>query len=564
MNNSYITFLNKYLFREKKIILIVLTVTVLQSMITVCIPLTYKELIDQAFPKRDFHLFIVCVSVMLILFFVNCLLNIVKDFLLAKIVEKLSFCLRRELNDKLSRLPYSFFDDYKLSDILSRYNKEIDTIKQNCGYMTVSIFSNAMTAIFACGMILFFDWKLLAVSVLIIAFYVWVNRYFGKKVKDYAGKAMQSNEQSMNHMVETYNNVLITKIYNAFRYIEKKYVTAYQRQYDHQMKLELAYSMNVNISSIMVYLLSGAIWLIGGLGIFANKYTIGLIVSLINYQNMLLGATRFFSEFNNSYQGAITAIGRLEEILNRAEEKTGGAAPPQHICEIIIDQVSFAYDGIEKQVLTNASGIIKRGEITAFVGPSGCGKSTVTKLLLGLYQPQQGCIRINQDRLDCIDLFLYRKRTAYIPQDSLFFHDSVLNNISFGADIPLDLLEKYSKTIDLFDEIMEFPDRWDTVLSAGGNNISGGQKKRLDILRALVRNADIIIFDEPTASLDLDRRTAFLDLLKSIKKEKIIILITHNMDEAYYFDKVYSVVEGCISNYALKELEIKTARMSTT
>lgn len=132
-----------------------LAITVLQSLITICIPLTYKGLIDQAFPKRDFNLFMICVSGMLILFFTNSLLNILKDYLLAKIVENLSFSLRRGLNDKLSRLPYKFFDDHKLSDILSRYNKEIDTIKQNCGYMTVSIFSNAVTTVFACSMILF-------------------------------------------------------------------------------------------------------------------------------------------------------------------------------------------------------------------------------------------------------------------------------------------------------------------------------------------------------------------------------------------------------------------------
>ncbi|MGZ7442777.1 ABC transporter ATP-binding protein [Paenibacillus sp. TH7-28] len=562
MNHSYLAFLNKYLLKEKKIIIVVLAITVLQSLITICIPLTYKGLIDQAFPKRDFNLFMICVSGMLFLFFTNSLLNILKDYLLAKIVENLSFSLRRGLNDKLSRLPYKFFDDHKLSDILSRYNKEIDTIKQNCGYMTVSIFSNALTTVFACSMILFFDWKLLIVSMLIIALYILVNRYFGKKVKEYAEKTMKSNEQSMNQIVETYNNVLMTKIYNAFNYVEKNFLKAYKRQYDHQMELELAYSININIGGILVYLLSGVIWIIGGLGVFANRYTIGTIVSLINYQSMLLGSTRFFSEFNNSYQGTVTAIGRLDEILNEAEENVEGASPPQQIYEIIIDHVSFTYDVNDRPVLSNAEGAIKKGEITAFVGPSGCGKSTITKLLLGLYKPQQGCIRINDDRLDSMDLCLFRRRTAYIPQDSLFFHDSILNNIGFGTNVNLDLLGDYTKTIDLYDEIMDLPNKWDTILSVGGNNISGGQKKRLDILRALVKNADIIIFDEPTASLDVERRGAFLNLLKEIKNDKIIILITHNMDEMRYFDKIYSVQDGTLLNLTNEEWQANVSKSS--
>lgn len=554
MNHSYLAFLNKYLLNEKKKIIVVLSITVIQSLITIYIPLTYKALIDQAFPKREFNLFIFCVSVMLILFFVNSLLNILKDYLLANIIENLSFSLRRALNNKLSRLPYNFFDDHKLSDILSRYNKEIDTIKQNCGYMTVSIFSNAFTAVFACGMILFFDWKLLVVSMLIIALHILVNKFFGRRVKEYAEKTMKNNEHSMNQITQTFNNVLMTKIYNAFGYVEKNFFTAYKRQYDLQMKLELAYSANINLSSILIYLLSGVIWIIGGIGVFINKYTIGMIVSLLNYQNMLLGATRFFSEFNNSYQGTVTAIKRLEEILNEAEEREDGSYPPQYINEISLEHVFFYYDVKDKPVLQDASITMTKGEITAIMGPSGCGKSSVTKLLLGLYQPQQGCIRINHERLDDMDLCLYRRRTTYIPQDSLFFHDSIINNICMGTEVNMDLVVKHSKSIDLYNEIMNMPNKWDMLLGVGGNNISGGQKKRLDILRALVKNVDIMVLDEPTASLDVERRVALLDLLKEIKNDKIIILITHNMDEVQYFDKIYTVKEGKILNYKSDQL----------
>jgi ABC-type bacteriocin/lantibiotic exporter with double-glycine peptidase domain len=544
MQYSYLSFLKKYLLNQKKVIIVVLITTIIQSIITMCIPLTYKELIDRAFPKKDFSLFIQCVSAMVILFFINSLLNILKDYLLAKIVERLSFTLRKELNDKLSYLPYKFFDDHKLSDILSRYNKEIDVIKQNCGYMTVNIFSNIITTLFASTMILFFDWRLLVVSMLIIVFYISINRYFGKKVKEYAGEAMKSNEYSVNQIMETYNNVLITKIYSSYNYVEKKFMNAYKRQYDNQMKLELTYSTNINLSGILIYLLSGVIWIIGGVGVFANKYTVGTIISLLNYQNMLLGTTRFFSEFNNSYQGTLTAIERLQSIFNEVEERAGGIYPPENISEIILDGIYFSYSTEKTPVLINVYGTMKKGEITAIIGPSGSGKSTVTKLLLGLYKPQKGSILINNNSLNSMDLALYRKRTAYIPQDSLFFNDSILNNIGFEDTIDPVFLEEISKTLGLYDEIMGLPLKWNTILNPGGSNISGGQKKRVDILRALIRNAEIIIFDEPTASLDMERRISFLELLTEIKSEKIIILITHNKEESYFFDKIYSVKNG--------------------
>ncbi|MBT2292014.1 ABC transporter ATP-binding protein [Paenibacillus albidus] len=557
MQHSYLTFLKKYLLQEKKFIILVLTVTILQSLITICIPLTYKELIDRAFPNRNFNLFIQCVSIMISLFLLNCLFNIFKDYMMAKIVEKLSFTLKKELNNKLSRLSYSFFDSHKLSDILSRYNIEIDTVKQNCGYMTIQIFSNMVTTIFACSMILYFDWKLFLISASVIVIYITVNKYFGKKVKKYAEETMKSNEHSVNQIMETYNNILITKMYGAFHYVEHRFKNIYKKQYNNQMQLELAYSVNINISSILIHLLSGVIWIIGGIGIFMNKYSIGMIISLINYQNMLLGTARFFSEFNNSYQGALTAIERLQSIYDEVEERLGGGRPPEYINEITLDNICFSYGAEERAVLIEASCTIHKGQITAFVGPSGCGKSTLTKLLLGLYQPQRGTILINNMNLANMDLCEYRERTAYIPQVSLFFNDSIVNNLNFGADVDYSVLERNCKIIDLYNEIMNLPEQWDTVLSSGGNNLSGGQKKRLDIVRALIKDADILIFDEPTASLDLERRDALLQLLQRIKCDKIIILITHNIEEAHYFDRIVSVKDGQLSECTAQEWRTK-------
>jgi len=541
MNRVYKYFFKKYVMAQRLYFVLVCVTTVLQSVLTMCIPLIYRELLDKVFPQKDMQRFWLMIAAMLICFFAASILNILKDFLLARVAENITMDLRTELNQKISVMKYSYFDEHSLNGILSKYNKEVDTIKENCGYMLVKSLSNLVTFFMAAAMIISMEWKVICVSGVLLALYILNNKYWGKRIKKLAERSMESNEEAIGILTENYRNVLITKLYSAYQYANEKFEQTYKKQYKTQIALEVNYSVNINSGGFLNYLLSGAIWVIGGIGVFAGTLTIGTVTALINYQNMLVGPLSFFSEFNNSYQSTIIAMKRLLSVLMYDEEVNDAHDMlEEQINHIELSNVVFKYPTSEN-ILENVNLDMKKGKTFAFIGSSGCGKSSLVKMLLGLYFPEAGTIHINKHKLQDISLESLRNKIAFVTQDSLFYQGSILENLTLCQEIDESQMIEYSKLLDLYEDIIKLPNQWDTMLNSGTSNLSGGQKKRLDVLRALLRDSEVIIFDESTASLDLERRKRLFKVLDQIKKDKIIICITHNLEECVHFDQVFGV-----------------------
>lgn len=554
MNKVYKHFLKNYVFTQKKYFVLVCFITVLQSVVSMCIPLTSRELLDNAFPNRNMQLFTTMVIVMLSCYFMVAVLNVLKDYLLAHIAESISLKLRIQLNSKISVMKYSYFDKHNLSEVLSKYNKEVDTVKENCGYMLVKTLSNVVTFILASAMIIILDWRIMVVSMALLFLYILNNRYWGKKVKALAEKSMECNEEAIGSLTENYRNVLITKLYSAYEYVNEKFHANYTKQYNTQMNLEVVYSVNINSGGLLIYLLADLIWLIGGFGIINGVLTIGTVTALINYQGMLISPMAFFSEFNNSYQGTVIALKRLYSVLCFEEENNEGTViRSNNIEKVDFHDVSFRYRK-DVPVLDNVNIQLRKGTIVGFIGGSGCGKSSLVKMLLRLYAPYKGTISIDGEKIQDISINSLRNRIAFVAQDSLFFRGSILENLKMGNVVDNTKLIEYSKLLDLYDEIVCLPKKWDTELNAGTSNLSGGQKKRLDVLRALMKESDIIIFDESTASIDIERRKRLFEILDKIKQEKIIIFITHNIEECVYCDQIYAVKNRSVQQISYKNL----------
>lgn len=554
MNKVYKHFLKNYVFTQKKYFVLVCFITVLQSVVSMCIPLTSRELLDNAFPNRNMQLFTTMVIVMLSCYFMVAVLNVLKDYLLAHIAESISLKLRTQLNSKISVMKYSYFDKHNLSEVLSKYNKEVDTVKENCGYMLVKTLSNVVTFILASAMIIILDWRIMVVSMALLFLYILNNRYWGKKVKALAEKSMECNEEAIGSLTENYRNVLITKLYSAYEYVNEKFHANYTKQYNTQMNLEVVYSVNINSGGLLIYLLADLIWLIGGFGIINGVLTIGTVTALINYQGMLISPMAFFSEFNNSYQGTVIALKRLYSVLCFEEENNEGTViRSNNIEKVDFHDVSFRYRK-DVPLLDNVNIQLRKGTIVGFIGGSGCGKSSLVKMLLRLYAPYKGTISIDGEKIQDISINSLRNRIAFVAQDSLFFRGSILENLKMGNVVDNTKLIEYSKLLDLYDEIVCLPKKWDTELNAGTSNLSGGQKKRLDVLRALMKESDIIIFDESTASIDIERRKRLFEILDKIKQEKIIIFITHNIEECVYCDQIYAVKNRSVQQISYKNL----------
>lgn len=545
MGKAYKYFLKKYILEQKIYFVFVLVTVIAQSIITMCIPLTYQYMLDVVFPKGEVKKFWIVISIMFGCYMTVVVFNVLKDFFLARIAENISMDIRMDLNRKLSTMKYSYYDDHSLNEIVSKYSREVETIKENCGYMLVKTLSNSITFLMATIMIIKIEWRIMVVTAILLMLYLLNNRFWGARVKRLAERSMEKNEEAIGALSENYKNVLITKLYAAYDVVSEKFERIYMKQYKAQMALELTYSININSGGLLNYLLSLAIWVIGGMGVFVGNLTIGTVTALINYQSMLVSPLTFFAEFNNSYQGTMIAMKRLLQVLLYEEETEEGEQLEETIKKIEFSNTAFKYLKSD-EIIKDVNIKLEKGNIYGFIGGSGCGKSTVVKLLLGLYMPADGTIYINDKAVQGISLASLRSRIGFVAQDSLFYQGTIMENLRMGKEIEKSKVIELSKLLDVYSDVMKLPEKWETQLNSGTSNLSGGQKKRLDVLRALLRESDVLIFDESTASIDLERRKRLFDILQKEKHDKIIVCITHNIEECSQFDYIFGVKDKSV------------------
>lgn len=511
--------------------------SLVQCVLNILIPIYYKIIIDKAIVNNEIRLFFTMLIFMVISFALISVFAVLKEYLLSKLSETMAAALRMQLNDKISSIQYQMVEEHELSDIVARYSKEVEIVKENAGKYFVKLSTNIFTVLLASVMIIMFDWKVLPVTLLIIFIYIEINKYFGSRLKKCSEKVMECNEEAIECLSENYRNILTIKMYHLLNYTAARFKKIYKKQYDAQVKFDLMCSANINCGTLLIQMLGCIIWGIGGYSVFMGISTIGSIMAIINYQSMLLSPINFLCQFNNSYQSALAAILRIKDILDLPDESLDGELYNGIIQKVSIDHLSFSYrTGIN--VLDNINVIFEKGTMTALMGPSGCGKSTLLKVLLGLYTYKNGKICFNGQKMRTEDIVSSRKRIAYISQDSVFFKGTIKENLFLGTKGSMKAVEELSEKFDLYEEIKELPNTWNTLLNSGTTNLSVGQKKRLDLVRAFLREKDIIILDEPTSALDMQRRKKLFEYLESIKRDKIIIVVTHNVDEREYFDKI--------------------------
>ncbi|MCC0635801.1 ABC transporter ATP-binding protein [Clostridioides sp. ES-S-0001-02] len=545
MKSSYKRFIREYVYTYKYSYIKILMVLVIQSFITMYIPLITSNIVDKVLPERNEKLFLLLLILMIAGYIVTNLINIYKDYHVAKTAENIIFKLRYNLNSKISKLENSFFKNNSFSDVISKYDKEIFSIKQNCGYMLVETIGNVVKLTIITCFMLSINKPITLVCIVTLFLYYLNSKYWSKLVKTAAEENMSLNASVIDIITENYNNVHIIKIYNAYNYIKKSFVNRYNKFIKNSIKLEVLYSANINLSSVIILLSLGLLWLIGGYYIFKGIMTIGELLAMISYNSMLLGPIRFLSQFSNSFQGALVSIDRIYSILDHKEDQLGTIILDEKIDSISFKNVSFSYD--DKKILNNVDFEIESGKIAAIVGLSGAGKSTITNLLTGISKPNTGEIYVNETSINNIDINSLRNNISLVTQESLFFRNTIMQNLNLNSSYRLEEIISLCKELDIYDDLIKLPNGLEYVLSEGASDLSVGQRKRLDIVRAVLKNPQIIIFDESTAGLDVMRRDLFFSLLNRIKENKIIILITHNLNELSKVDDVYILNNGNIN-----------------
>ncbi|WP_160135917.1 ABC transporter ATP-binding protein [Chryseobacterium sp. c4a] len=438
--------------------------------------------------------------------------------------------------------------DYKqttIGDLMNRLSEDVVAVRMYLGpgvmYVANLIVLVLITAIYMvktdASMTL---WTLLPLPILSFAIYK-VSSIINKK-----SKIMQKSQSAISTFVQdSFSGIRVVKFFAREKYIEKNYgikVTDYQNKALDLAKTE-AYFFTIIL--FVIGLLNVAIIWIGGTKYIAGELSIGKIADFFMYINTLIFPFSMVGWVTSVNQRAEASMQRINEFMDKRSEIVNTNFEKYPIQgDIEFRNVSYVYPNTGIKALENLSFKIKAGESLAIMGKTGSGKSTIALLLCRLIDPTEGEILIDGKNLKEHNLENYRNFIGYIPQESYLFSDSIENNIGFAIDHPShEKVIEYAQIADVHKNIVEFKEQYKTLVGERGVMLSGGQKQRICIARALIKDPNIIIFDDSLSALDTETEQNILENIDRKISNATSIIITHRESSAQKADQIINLTE---------------------
>lgn len=454
-----------------------------------------------------------------------------------------------ELKNKIYRhyqdLSLTDYKETTIGDLMNRLSEDVVAVRMYLGpgvmYVANLIVLVLITAIYMvktdASMTM---WTLLPLPILSYAIYK-VSSIINKK-----SKIMQKSQSAISTFVQdSFSGIRVVKFFAREKYIEKNYgikVTDYQNKALDLAKTE-AYFFTIIL--FVIGLLNVAIIWIGGAKYIAGELSIGKIADFFMYINTLIFPFSMVGWVTSVNQRAEASMQRINEFMDKKSEIINTNFENYPIKgDIEFRNVSYVYPNTGIRALDNLNFKVKAGESLSIMGKTGSGKSTIALLLCRLIDPTEGEILIDGKNLKDHNLENYRNFIGYIPQESYLFSDSIENNIGFAIDHPShEKVVEYSKIADVHKNIVEFKDQYKTLVGERGVMLSGGQKQRICIARALIKNPNIIIFDDSLSALDTETEQNILENIDRKISNATSIIITHRESSAQKAHQIINLTE---------------------
>lgn len=538
----YANFLKTYAFKRKLLLLYGFTIIIIifTAGISLVRPELQADVIDILGNPKNTGLssFMLLLAVFLGALLINYLLNYVQRFIVAVISEEIAADIRQRIQDKLSTVKVSFFQKIKLSDILLKVDKDVAQIKQ-CGITSIITLISNIVILLVVPPYMFSIHKGIAISnVLLLISVPFFSRLMGNWIQETSEKVLEGYNSSTNILTNTYDSWFITRIFQCGQYVHDRYFKKNEKYKAATNKQNLLYIVNTATILVIQFLGTVIIWVVGAQEVFKGTMTIGTIMALMNYQTIIMNPIIGIAQFANEYHTAIVSLKDINELLQYPDQEQNKGEKIEKIEQICLKNVTFSYLGSQKNVLQKINLQFYKGNIYGIHGKSGQGKSTLFNIMTGIYQPTDGKVLINHMDLQDVDINTYWEKTGYVSQRSQFFNDTIRKNMNLLHKVTDEEMDVMARYLDLYEEIHSLKEIWDTEIILEPSNFSEGQMRRLDIMRNILKESQVLIFDEVTANIDKERRIHFYQLLHDLSVNKIIIFSTHNIDELKEADEI--------------------------
>lgn len=469
--------------------------------------------------------------------------------------------VRERLFSSLLGLDAIFYQRMKVGDLLSRCTNDLTAIQELVSFAALLIVDSFITIVSCLALMGIMSLKLTLLVLIPLPFLSICFRYFGKKVKTRSLEVQGSLAGLMDQVQETLSGIRVVKSYCIGQARLASYREACNEYLDRQMGLAatrgLFYGFLGFLTSCAVAILLGA----GGKEVITGKLTLGQFVGFSVYLAMLSWPMMSIGFMTNLLQRALASVERVSEILS-AEPQVKGPARPEDLGnvppEVSFQEVWFSYPGSSAWALRGVSAIFPKGKWVGITGPVGSGKSTLFHLIVRLYDPQKGSVRINGKDLREVGLQELRASIALVSQEPFLFSDSIASNVHPARPHNMNW-DHLAGLTGLSKELSKFPSGWETPIGERGITLSGGQRQKVALARALARDAPLILVDDGLCHLDAQSEATVMRNLRAFLSGKTVIFSTHRLPSLLMADWIVVIEEGTISEQGppLELLETK-------
>ncbi len=536
------------MFPNRWLLLTGVAMTILMSFVTVSFSYLLKVVIDSALASNR-EIFFSYISILAVLVALNGLFVFIKTRALGGYTERGMAKLREAYGQKSTDIAFKAMQRSHSGDVLSRGTNDMSRVRQFTAMTLPRLIEIPLTAVLALGLLLFLSWRLSLITLVMLPVLIIGSTMLSKPIGA-ASKRVQTKLGSVNTVVTDFiKGAEVAKAYNLETVLEKKNHDYVEQSIESGTELAKRRAMLEAFSMIISILPYIGTFLIGGYFVIEGHMTIGGLLAFISLLNFLTFPLSQMAIIIGEAKRDMAAADRIFETLDETEERKNGH-PFDFENEpfaIRMENLTFAYNGDENNVIRNLDLAIRPGETIAFVGPSGGGKSTLAKLLMGFYDAYEGSITIGGHEVSDWHLSTMRNHMALVSQDTFLFPETIRENIAHGNEQASDeAIEAAAKKANAHAFIMTLSDGYESVLSEHGNSLSGGQRQRLSIARAILKDAPILLLDEATSALDTDSEAIVQAALSEFIKDKTTIIIAHRLSTIKDADRICVVEDGAI------------------
>ena len=486
-------------------------------------------------------------------------IGIMRAYLMRTVGDKAVAALRNDIYLKAQYLPMRFYDKTSTGSVINRIAGDSSTIQQFMLRITQEAVVHAFQLVGIVIIMLTLNPELTLFSLIPVIFIVIATRIFSKKIRPYYRRIWRRWSSVFATLSDTIPCIKVVKSFTGEERSSDKFQQKNEDWLQMDLKIGKLATAFPQIISFLVTCGSLIIWGIGGTRVIegADGYTAGLIVSFISYASMFYNPVTFFANLSDSFQGALASTEKILDILEAEPEHEAEAhtTPDKLEGKIEFLHVGFSFDRTKK-VLDDVTLTINPGEIVGIVGTTGSGKSTLVNLLMRFYDGYSGEILVDGHNIKNFDLSAYRAQIGYVQQEPMMFSDTIFNNIAYSN--PSASVDEVIHAADIANAhgfIARQPDAYDTMLGERGVGVSGGEKQRISIARAVLKSPSILIFDEATAAVDSETEHLIQEAIDRLIEGKTTLMIAHRLSTLKRANRIIVVDNGrIIENGSPEEL----------